>query len=410
MINNYLLALIDKDTSEEVRQYLLYIPPTMIREGYEQSKLFAAIQKEPSKVLELIDISDVSYSDVLDVLESEDYKVWCAVDDRAKVANIIADFNEWKKLEVSKYVQQFEKSLLTGKIEINHAISHLHDKVAKLPTLDEDDSFLSGLDEFANIVYRRMDTGVSGLIQLPFTKLNNDLNGGFRRKSLVVLNATTGGGKTMLAQNLVRFWSKLGMNILYVSTEMSKEHLVSRWIRQEGYEKGKIITEDMILRPQHKSDVDAITSLVYGMEDYKIHFAMKKTDIEDIEFAMRKRNYDIVVIDHMHQITGVDDFDKLEVVLKRLDRWADDKDSLVLLLAQSRKEDSYGNSKSRVHLGQIKGSAKLIDIASFVGALYEDEDKDCSIIKVLKDRFNGIKNREYPINFIPEGCTYKEII
>lgn len=407
MIDTLITALIDKDTDELVRQYIKRLPSTIVPDP-QKRKLFERLKGDNVDIISSLEELGIEYSTILESLESDEYAIFNSTDNSAKINNILTIYDEWKRDAVCKFTKDFERAVLSGKIDTNKAISQLQERVAALPTLNDDDTFISGVDSFLEGIYRSIDTGVTSLIPIPFNKLNSELNGGLRRKGIVVINGTTGMGKTMLAQNFVRFWAKMGMNILYVSTEMSKENLIARWVRQEGFDNNKMITDDMILKPSSRLDIHPIVECAQAIAGYNIHFCMLQKRIEDIKFAMHKRKYDIVVVDHMHQINGVDDPDQLEKILDEFNVYANQKDALILLLAQSRKEDSYGKAKSKPHLGSLRGSSKLIDICDFIGAIYEDEQLGTYMFGVLKDRHNGITGREIPLDFIRTACTLRE--
>ena len=72
--------------------------------------------------------------------------------------------------------------------------------------------------------HRPIGTGLSCLNKA----IGGDLDGGFYRGSLALLGASTSAGKTSLAVQMVDAILDQGLDVLYVSLEMTKEELVSR--------------------------------------------------------------------------------------------------------------------------------------------------------------------------------------
>lgn len=58
--------------------------------------------------------------------------------------------------------------------------------------------------------------------------LNTITNGGLTRKSLTMLLAVSGGGKSLVMSHMAAGFLREGYNVLYISMEMSEEKIAER--------------------------------------------------------------------------------------------------------------------------------------------------------------------------------------
>lgn len=180
----------------------------------------------PSKTALLIEIDNSR------VLNDDNYK---------KVVELVQDFDfdvatnmEWLIDETEKFCK--DKALRNA---ISKAISIYEGKDDKegpgvIPKLVEDALSISfdtniGHDYFMNLqeryeFYHRIEEKIAFDIDL----LNEVTKGGISRKTLTILMAGTGGGKSLAMCHMAASNIRMGYNVLYITMEMAEERIAER--------------------------------------------------------------------------------------------------------------------------------------------------------------------------------------
>ena len=125
------------------------------------------------------------------------------------------------------------------------------------------------LDDFLASVqtedFRPVQTGISDLDQL--------LEGGFLRQSLVILSAAPGTGKTTLAQQMFENMAANGTRVVYLNLEMSREQLLARSISRLIWTKqGKTMRAAAVLKGYKWTD-EQRGLVLDAAEDYRSRIA-----------------------------------------------------------------------------------------------------------------------------------------
>lgn len=128
---------------------------------------------------------------------------------------------------------QKEISELKGEEPIAHIIGLAEQRIFDFASLVSDDGqndptlIHDGIDTFLDTIEENPTDTVG--ISSGFTHYDSAIGGGFRRKSVNMIGARTGIGKSMLADNIgVHVAEKLGIPVLYLDTEMTTE---DHWVR-----------------------------------------------------------------------------------------------------------------------------------------------------------------------------------
>lgn len=397
------LALADKKVSDVVKEYIKHLPPAAFS-GNARSLFTSTIEGE-----DIFKTAEDLGLNLADLYSSENYVLFTGMSEQAQISKVVHILEDWRKQEICKLTDRFQTKVLGG-FSASDALAHLTNSIAKLPTLISDSGMGDGVSKFLKGLSRALEVGILPIIETPYKEMNRMFRGGFREKDIVIISAPTGGFKTMFAQNFARHWAHSGKKILYISTEMAKEHLIERWVLQEAYHQGIVLSPDATIKPKDAVEFEKIANLASIVETYPIEFCMLKKDINEINFEMRKDRYDIIIVDHLHLINGVDDFDQLAKILDVFNTYADENNSLIVLLAQNRKEGTYGKDKEKVpHLGMIFGSSQTINIASNILAIYQNEGDAVVNVVCLKDRHGRGKHKHFRFNLVEDRCYFKEV-
>jgi len=172
----------------------------------------------------------------------------------------------------------------------------------------------------------------------------DERNGGLFPGSLVLIAGTTGGGKSVLALNLLHNMSVHGDTVL-VSLEMTEEETMCRHLsRMSGIELTKIIkkklTDSERLKIQ-RSYVKYMKHLQEGGTKYSLFSPEEDMTMEDILFFLRPYGYKVIVIDYMSLLKGVDGDDSWQQLSKaaRVAKiYAKNTGSIVAILGQLSEE------------------------------------------------------------------------
>jgi len=87
-----------------------------------------------------------------------------------------------------------------------------------------------GLDYFQNPLQRlNALKNTDNAISTGYPEIDDCLGGGIRRKEMLLLSANSGGGKSITMSNLALNMMEQGLNVLYISLELSEEMIAKRF-------------------------------------------------------------------------------------------------------------------------------------------------------------------------------------
>lgn len=194
------------------------------------------------------------------------------------------------------------------------------------------------------------------------TDLDRALEGGFTRKTLVMLGAAPGMGKTALAQWIFENMASAGHDVLYINLEMAREQLLARSLSRLcwKYEKQDVSALD-ILRGYAWND-ETRQAITRTAERYKAdiaeHFiynpAGVSNNINSILSAMQAatarltgqgKQAPIICIDYLQMIDSGerDAVEGMKNVIKRLKDFAIEHNTVVfLIMANNRAANKSG--------------------------------------------------------------------
>lgn len=226
--------------------------------------------------------------------------------------------------------------------------------------------------------------------------LDRMLNGGLQKGGLYVLAASSGCGKTFFSQNIILNALKCDLGAYFVSMEMQKRKIFTRFIsiiakinsyrilKNNIYQHEEPILQNAITQWESYKKTFLITDLV-KLSASKIESALRR--------ALRKNPVDLMVIDYaqimeLREAKNMNEASLIKENVVKLAQIAKKYDIAVLLLSQLTKDKING----RVGLGSLKGSGGLYEDADCVFAMWADEEQPKDAIKKL--RIEVLKNRD----------------
>jgi len=195
------------------------------------------------------------------------------------------------------------------------------------------------------------------------------LTKGFVGGELTVIAGKTSYGKTTLAMNIANNVALLDHRVLFVTLEMTKTELTSRYMHINGGE-----TDEFL---------QAAANTIYQEND-----ELNWQDIDGlITNAKKQLNVDLVVIDHLHYFTRELEnvAEDLGRITKEIKKNAIQHNLPVILISHVRKT----NNKP-VTMEDLRGSSYISQDADIVLIIGRDPSNETSFpIKVEKNRNRG---------------------
>jgi replicative DNA helicase len=180
----------------------------------------------------------------------------------------------------------------------------------------------------------------------------------------MLLGGPPGGGKTALALQMYRHILEMGKTGVFVTLEMTPKDLLERFRRQFG------------------SDEEMLT----WIKENNAQITESYISAPEIEQIM-KQGYDLVVLDHLHELQYEDRMG-LEREVKRLLSMAPAHNVALLALAQLRRPDPQFPKEPSMH--DFKESGVFEQKGAVLLSIYrEDEHSDYASVWTVKNRFGS---------------------
>lgn len=215
-------------------------------------------------------------------------------------------------------------------------------------------------------------------------KTFDSVNGGFFRGSLCTIGATSGGGKSLLANQLNVNQALLGYKTAMVPLEMSTPEMVSRTMSSVSGQSSIDIflkrlasgERDLVYKKFRKFD----RKIAHVNGRYTIFKPKEDLTIEELMAALHTFNSDVIYIDYISLLKGADGEDqwrKLGQIARFAKIYAENYNKVVVLMAQINDEGKLRYSQA------VKEHSSLA--WTFV-ANKESKEKGFLNIEMLKSR------------------------
>lgn len=213
-----------------------------------------------------------------------------------------------------------------------------------------------------------------------FSKLDNELDGGFMKKELIVLGGFTGAGKSFIAGQMLFNASQQCFKCAYFSLEISNEMIVSRLIGQEANIKPTRIMAGLLTEEENNNKIKAQAKI--SVFDSQMYFVDDRYYLTEILKTIRENDFDYVVIDFIQNVMEKgDEYEKLSKVSLEFQKIAKEKNCCIVVLSQ------LSNSAYKTDALEYKGSgsiATVCDLGIFVTR--QENTLDKMTLKVKKNR------------------------
>ena len=248
---------------------------------------------------------------------------------------------------------------------------------------------------------------------LGFPTLESYLN--MKQKDFMLIYASTGGGKTALALNLLNNLSK-HYPCIYFNMEMAEQTMYERLVSiQSGVPMKTLERYKYITDKELKNRIDEATKEIG--EHKRITMLTGGKSIQAIQATINKldpKEHTIVFIDHVGLITGVrgsSQYEKITELAKALRNMTMAHNITMIALSQvSRQQNQQGNTRNRENeplpLSRLKDSGELENSARQAVNIYFKTEGNY-FVYIAKSSSDGV-GKEIPITFTKNTMTIRE--
>jgi replicative DNA helicase len=215
----------------------------------------------------------------------------------------------------------------------------------------------------------------------------DDKTGGFHRTNLVVLGANSGGGKSLMAVNLLIRQYRMGHNVVLCSYEMTDEEVLVRLISNIGEVDMSDLQNNRLTPPKLRQATAAWREFNLGNDNYgyergngyHIICPKSETTVPEIGFRVRNLKPDVLLLDYINLLgssmgSSESQWQKLGDISREAKILANKLNCVVILLAQI--DDAYN----------LRYSKAIKDHANFVMSWIRDESARTQRIIQIKQQ------------------------
>ena len=245
----------------------------------------------------------------------------------------------------------------------------------------------------------------------PLESLDTCTNGGMQRKSLSVVMASTGGGKSIFLCNAAAHSIKEGNNVLYITCEMSVEEIAKRIdsnlldATQDALTNGAVAVST--LEERLNKDEIAKWGHLY-IKEYPAGFATSLNIQQNLEEIERERGIkiDILIVDYLNLMAtsrystkNANTYTIVKAIAEELRGIGQELDIPVLTATQSNRSALSKENRVDGGLETVSDSIGLPQTADFMFNIIDVPDPAWKqnrwrLLKILKNRW-GDPSKEY---------------
>lgn len=404
-----LATLCDKDSREEVVRQVLSMPKDCFRSSKTQ-RIF-------SKFSNGEDVTSLPKEDLKllhDTVESDEYKVFAGSPEMNQIELVEKVLKKYKDTKVLEFVDDFTQEYLDADHSTaESAMSRLNFRINSLPNTDRPITLEETHQQVLDNVDEIMAGNIVPVISSGYRQLDSALSGGFGSGDIISIVGKSGNGKTTFLQNLLLniFQEQKDKKILYISTEMSNIQIHNKLGTMiNGDEKiGNLVFKDY--REPTSKTRDVLVAMSSYMENYHLHFKWCN-DVKDLARHLYREEYDIVVLDHLHDLKGIDGKEGNSIVAEAMGVFKEwvlgGPDRTSFVLCQPRKggvgEDP---TEAILNMDDIRGGQPIQSNSSIIMSICANHETNNSVVYFLKDRHTG-SLKAVPLKFDRISQRFRE--
>ena len=265
-----------------------------------------------------------------------------------------------KSREIYKIAHQATKTLsLDDDFQLTDVTNRLGESLLKVEQRDDLTSQITigkgANEEAAKSVWRILH----GPKDLNFIKLGlrefDEKTGGVRRTNLIIIGANSGGGKSLLAVNIMVRQYRLGLVAVLVSYEMSEDEVMIRILSIiSEVDMNKIAKQELTSEEVQRVEIAWLEFNLVGAKfgnSYHIICPTEETTVPSIGFRVKAFKPDSLILDYINLLTtssGADDsmWQTLGNISRESKLLANKLNCAIILLAQISEDYTLRYSKA----------------------------------------------------------------
>lgn len=251
--------------------------------------------------------------------------------------------------------------------------------------------------------YHRVDKKVPFDIEM----LNKITNGGLTNKTLTVVVAGTGTGKTNFGTHAAASWLSLGKNVLYVTLEMSEERIVERI--DANLLDIDIRELEKVSKDTYDKKISKLKNNIFGKLIIK-EFPTCSAHIGHLRHLFNelylKKNFkpDIVVIDYLNimassrikQGGSTSLYTYVKAIADELHGLATEFDIPILTFSQLNRQGQHDTDADFESIADSHGTGMAADLIFALISTEELDKLNQIMVKQIKNRYADVsKNRRF---------------
>lgn len=382
-----LVSLVDKDVDEAFKNQIKMLIPECFT-AKKDTDIFDHLKREK----DVTDLDPEYLSYLMEIKESEQYKTFSMFDNDSKSSTVTTVLEEYKKNKTSQYLDEFNYAILNGGIEVQNELDKFIKKLSKLPSIIHSITAEDAVQQVLEDLKESIELDKRPVKETQFKKLNKDLGGGMKPGDIMMVFGPSNVGKTPFVQNLVSHFCNQGDKVLYNTTEMTAKQLIEEFMCIEATKEGVNGVNKSAFTNPSEGSLKAIQYIGDKLSGQYLTMVPVNTP-GDVIREVHKKPFDVVVVDHVHDLAGIADSDPsvTEEFMGELKSWAVANEKIVILLGQPRKGGADRDPTRRVTKDDIKYAQVLQSKPSFIIGLYRDPETNILEAEQLKNRWYGDK-------------------
>ena len=311
------------------------------------SAAFNRIEVLARKRFEMLDLADLLEDPALeedfrDILRDSDAK---SCKNRKAMDRMVEGLDDYRKIRIVYEAANTALTKIEGDaLDINSLLDNIAEKLTRARRdINEEDQFVVvGKNNNADdLVHKVLNRVVDQLIKTGFTKYDTR-NGGLPEEGVMIIAATTSGGKSAVLMNLlVNLYQLSKKRVCRISLEMGDEQEMQRLLsRLSGVAFWKI--KQNKLDPKEKQRINKAYEKFkqFGEDNECVFTSISPTRGMRIDEALRMVKpyaFDVIGLDYVSLLEGVDDDNQWRVlssIVREAKVFSRENKCLVIVLAQ----------------------------------------------------------------------------
>lgn len=244
--------------------------------------------------------------------------------------------------------------------------------------------------------------------KIPFDlkMLNKIFAGGMTRKTMTAIGAQSGGGKSLLMCHIAASTLRLGLNVLYITLEMSEEETAKRIdanLMRTDIDKLGEMSKDIF-----KTKMDKIQSKTHGrlfIKEYptgSAHVGHFRALVEELKIKQSFKA-DLIVVDYMGICASsrmkmggsVNSYSYVKAIAEELRGFAVEQDVPLLTGAQLNRSGYENTDVNMTNTAESLGIVMTLDVFFALVRTDELDEQSSIMVSQLKNRYSdpGINKR-----------------